>query len=118
MASEKKPRRGLSRRDFVKGAATGAAAATGAMALTGPARADSERKERDGDGDRGRRAECDGSHDVVLTNGRILTLDRANTIVSALAIKNGRIARVGREDELGPCARRVNLHGATVIPGL
>src|ERR1043165_6501944 len=45
-------------------------------------------------------------------------MDGRNSVASALAIRDGRIARVGHPAELGPCGRTLNLKGATVIPGL
>ena len=61
----------------------------------------------------------DGSQDVALINGKFLTLDDKNSVVSAVAIRNGRIAEVGRHAQtIGPCAQTINLRGATVIPGL
>src|SRR5205085_784119 len=56
--------------------------------------------------------------DVNLVNGRFLTMDARNSVASAIAIRDGRIARVGHAGELGPCGRTINLKGATVIPGL
>ena len=62
---------------------------------------------------------CDGSQDLALINGKFLTLDDKNSVVSAVAIRNGRIAEVGRHAQaIGPCAQTINLRGATVIPGL
>jgi predicted amidohydrolase YtcJ len=55
---------------------------------------------------------------VNLVNGRFLTMDASNRVASALAIRDGRIARVGHPGELGPCGRTLNLKGATAIPGL
>ena len=61
----------------------------------------------------------DGSQDLALINGRFLTMDDKNSVVSAVAIRNGRIAEVGRHAQaIGPCAQTINLRGATVIPGL
>jgi predicted amidohydrolase YtcJ len=45
-------------------------------------------------------------------------MDMSNRIVSAVAIRNGRFAEIGHPSELGRCAQVINLHGATVIPGL
>jgi hypothetical protein len=39
-------------------------------------------------------------------------------VVSAVAIRNGRFAEIGHPRDLGRCAQVINLHGATVIPGL
>lgn len=62
-----------------------------------------------------------GSADLVLTNGRIYTVDNARPVVSALAVHAGRVLFVGSDAEArtlaGPGARVVDLHGATVFPG-
>ena len=63
---------------------------------------------------------CSGSRDLHLTNGRIVTMDRRNTIVTEVTIQNGRFAAVGpaRDLKLSPCTKTVNLAGRTVVPGL
>jgi len=65
-------------------------------------------------------ARCAGSRDLHLTNGRIVTLDRQNTIVSEVIIQEGRITAVGRNGDTrtSPCTRTINLRGRTVTPGL
>lgn len=63
---------------------------------------------------------CAGSRDLHITNGRIVTMDRRNTIVSEVTIQNGRFVAVGpaRDLKLSPCTKTVNLGGHTVTPGL
>jgi len=63
---------------------------------------------------------CTGSRDLHLTNGRIVTMDRRNTIVTEATIQNGRFAAVGpaRDLKLSPCTKIINLGGRTVVPGL
>jgi predicted amidohydrolase YtcJ len=60
--------------------------------------------------------------DVILTNGKIVTVDERFTIAQALAIKGNRIIAVGRSAEVGRLAgagtRTIDLKGRTVIPGL
>src|ERR1051326_1817782 len=57
------------------------------------------------------------TQDLLLVNGRIHTMDAANTVVSQVLIQNGRFAAVGnRLSARG--ARRIDLKGSTVIPGL
>lgn len=60
--------------------------------------------------------------DMVLTHGRIASLDASNTVHEALAVSNGRIVAVGRDDQMatwtGPRTQRIDLQGRTVIPGL
>ena len=60
--------------------------------------------------------------DLVLTNGRIYTVDNARPIVSALAVRGGRVIFVGSDAEArvlaAPSTRVIDLHGATVVPGI
>jgi predicted amidohydrolase YtcJ len=52
-------------------------------------------------------------------NGRIHTLDARNSVVSAVAIRNGRIANVGNNAPPRTANTRViDLRGRTVVPGL
>jgi predicted amidohydrolase YtcJ len=61
------------------------------------------------------------SADLVLTNGRIYTVDNARPLVSAIAVKNGRIVFVGSDAEAkllaAPSARVIDLAGNAVYPG-
>ena len=65
-------------------------------------------------------ARCAGSRDLHLTNGKIMTLDAQNSVVSEVIIQDGRFAAVGRNGDTrtGPCTRTINLRGRTVTPGL
>jgi len=60
--------------------------------------------------------------DLVLHNGRITTLDRANPSASAVAIKDGKFIAVGADRDILPLAaassRRIDLTGRRVLPGL
>src|SRR3954468_17078728 len=60
--------------------------------------------------------------DIVLTNGKIITVDEKFTIAQAVAIRGDRIVAVGTNQEItqlaGPNTRRINLQGKSVIPGL
>src|SRR5580765_2541135 len=60
--------------------------------------------------------------DLVLTGGKILTLDRHSRIVQALAVRGGRITALGRDAEIasltGPDTRRLELRGRLAVPGL
>jgi len=115
MAPEDEKQNGLSRRDFIKGAALAAGGVVlgkaagetvdGAEAATLPIGKSP--------------SACDGSQDLALINGRFLTMDEKDSVVSAVAIRNGRIAELGRNSHaIGPCGQTINLRGATVIPGL
>jgi predicted amidohydrolase YtcJ len=60
--------------------------------------------------------------DLLLVNGRIVTLDERRGRVTTLAIQSGRIVAAGADGELdslrGPQTRVTDLQGATVLPGL
>src|SRR4030095_11775286 len=60
--------------------------------------------------------------DIVLHNGKIITVDANFSLAQAIAVRDGKILRVGRDAEIlslaGPNTRRINLQGRAVIPGL
>jgi len=60
--------------------------------------------------------------DIILRNGKIVTVDRSFSIKQAVAIKDGRFLAVGSDRDVriltGPRTRVVDLAGHTVIPGL
>ena len=60
--------------------------------------------------------------DLVLLDGKIVTVDAESQLREALAIRDGRIAALGSTAEIrrlaGPETRVVALDGRTVIPGL
>jgi predicted amidohydrolase YtcJ len=57
---------------------------------------------------------------VLLTNGRIYTMDAAGSVVDALVIRDGRVAFAGRRGDVNPAAGEpvLDLGGRTVLPGL
>jgi len=59
--------------------------------------------------------------DIVLVNGKILTVDQNFSIAQALAVRDGKILAVGENDRIlnmaGPSTKRVDLQGKTVTPG-
>ena len=57
--------------------------------------------------------------DLVLHNGKIVTVDQAFSIQEAVAIRDGRIVEVGGNDlaERYEAARTIDLEGKTVVPG-
>src|SRR6185295_3186257 len=56
---------------------------------------------------------------IAFTNGRIHTMDAANTVASQVVIRNGRILAVGNNVAAQSGATRtIDLMGKTVIPGL
>jgi predicted amidohydrolase YtcJ len=119
MANDNHKPAGFSRRDFIKGAAV-VAGGTVLGSAAGAAAAAEVTVLGNAPGPMGKGPSvCDGSQDLALINGQFLTLDDKNSVVSAVAIRNGRIAEVGRHAQaIGPCAQTINLRGATVIPGL
>jgi predicted amidohydrolase YtcJ len=66
--------------------------------------------------------EAQGFADLVLTNGKIYTVDNARPEASALTIRGGRVQFVGSDAEAkvlaGPSTQVIDLHGATVVPGI
>ncbi|MEO7217640.1 MAG: amidohydrolase family protein [Gemmatimonadaceae bacterium] len=60
--------------------------------------------------------------DVIVTNAHIYTVDDSRPAAEAFAVRDGVFAFVGSETEAmalkGPNTRIVDLHGATVVPGL
>src|SRR3954447_5148019 len=64
----------------------------------------------------------DTAADLVLTGGRVRTLDPERPKADAVAVAGGQILAVGDEREVlalrGPTTQVVELAGATVLPGL
>jgi len=56
--------------------------------------------------------------DLTFVNGRIHTMDDKGSVVSAVAIRDGRFVAVGGAANPGPGVKVINLHGRTVVPGL
>ncbi|MEW6452063.1 MAG: amidohydrolase [Pseudomonadota bacterium] len=60
--------------------------------------------------------------DVVLKNGKIITVDAGNTVAQAIAISGDRIVAVGPDAAMAahttPSTRTFDLKGRAVIPGL
>ena len=61
--------------------------------------------------------------DLILYHGKVITLDGRSSIASAVAIKGGRISRVGSDAEVrtgegGAATKLIDLQGKTVLPGL
>jgi predicted amidohydrolase YtcJ len=59
---------------------------------------------------------------VILSNGKIITVDERFSIAQAVAIRGDRIVAVGSDAEVtklaSPATRRIDLRGRAVIPGL
>jgi predicted amidohydrolase YtcJ len=60
--------------------------------------------------------------DIVLRNGKIFVADARNTIVSAAAVRDGKIIAIGSDADVtqlaGPGTRVIDLHGQLVTPGM
>ena len=60
--------------------------------------------------------------DVILTNGKIITVDERFSIAQAVAIQGDRIVAIGTDQAItrlaGPTTRRIDLRGRAVVPGL
>jgi predicted amidohydrolase YtcJ len=58
---------------------------------------------------------------LVLYNGRILTVDATFSVAEAVAVRDGRVLAVGTNDQIkrlvGPSTRSIDLLGKTVVPG-
>ena len=61
---------------------------------------------------------CAVSGDLVLTNGRILTVDADDSIQSTVRIRGDRIVAVGEDVGSFGCDRHIELDGRTAVPGL
>ena len=66
--------------------------------------------------------DAEESAEVVLLGGKVLTMDSQNRIVSAVAIRDGRIMDTGTDEKISrlqsPRTKIVQLGGTTVIPGI
>src|SRR5687768_13997051 len=67
-------------------------------------------------------AHANDAADLVLINGKIVTVDEQFTIVQALSVKDGKILRVGTDREVlqtkGDDTEVLDLGGKMVLPGL
>ena len=59
--------------------------------------------------------------DLVLQNGKIVTVDEANPEAQALAVRGGRLEAVGSDAEIapyvGPQTKVIDLEGKLAVPG-
>ena len=60
--------------------------------------------------------------DLILTNGKIITVDERFTIAQAVAVRGDRVVAVGTNAEIsqlaGSVTKRIDLRGKAVVPGL
>src|SRR6266571_3206758 len=94
----------ISRRDLLK---AGAAAGVAAALPAGPAQAAQQVAASGGGGE--------DAPELTFVNGRIHTMDDDNSVVSSVAIRDGRFVAVGNAANPGPGSKVVNLHGRTVV---
>jgi len=64
------------------------------------------------------RATLDSDETLALINGRIHTMDAADTIATSVTIRNGRFVALNAAPAAGPNVRVIDLGGRTVVPGL
>src|SRR5215471_1612456 len=59
--------------------------------------------------------------DVILSNGKIITVDNKFSIAQAVAVRGDRIVAVGSNQDVtrlaGPNTRRIDLQGKAIVPG-
>jgi predicted amidohydrolase YtcJ len=58
---------------------------------------------------------CAGSRNLKFVNGKIVTMDKKNSIVSTITIQNGVFDNTRKP---APCTKTIDLHGRTAVPGL
>jgi len=60
--------------------------------------------------------------DIILTNGKIISVDDQFSIAQAVAVRGDRTVAVGTNQDItrlaGPSTRRIDLRGRSVVPGL
>jgi predicted amidohydrolase YtcJ len=60
--------------------------------------------------------------DLILHNGHVVTMDRARSVVTSLAIRDGKVVITGDAKTVdackGPASQVLDLHQQTVLPGL
>jgi hypothetical protein len=96
-------KRGLSRRQFL-GSTAGVALAVGSAPAVSVVSA---------------QVAAPPDQTLVLTNGRIHTMNAASTVANTVSIRNGRFVTVGgRAPAAGPNTRVIDLKGRTAVPGL
>ena len=59
--------------------------------------------------------------DTVLYNGKVLTVDKDNTVAQGIALRDGKVLAVGNSADIrkfaGPKTRQIDLAGKSVVPG-
>jgi predicted amidohydrolase YtcJ len=66
--------------------------------------------------------EAPGAPDLILAHGTVLTVDPNDSVAQALAVRDGKVLKVGSDASIlalaGPHTRVIDLHGRTATPGL
>lgn len=63
---------------------------------------------------------CGKKPDIIYVNGKIYTLDKNNSVVEAIAVRNGKVLETGKSQELTEkftSVKTIDLKGKTVVPG-
>src|SRR5882672_8122793 len=107
MSEENNDLKRLSRRNLLK---AGAAAGVAAALPAGSAQAAQPVA--------GSRGGGSDAPELTFVNGRIHTMDDDNSVVSSVAIRDGRFVAVGNAANPGRSSNVINLHGRTVVAGL
>lgn len=59
--------------------------------------------------------------DLIIINGKVVTVDKTNTTAEAIAVKNGRILQVGTKKQIlrlaGEKTETIDLEGMSIYPG-
>src|SRR3954464_13572497 len=62
------------------------------------------------------------SAELILTNGKVYTMDGRSSVAEAVAVRDGKIILVGNnaaiKEVAGPQTRVIDLGGRSVVPGL
>ena len=63
---------------------------------------------------------CADSRNLKFVNGKIVTMDKNNSVVSSVTIQEGVFADTAKANTTKPlpCTKTIDLHGRTVIPGI
>ena len=60
--------------------------------------------------------------DLIIRNGKVITVDHAFSIKEAIAVRAGKIIAVGTDDEIdelkGSDTKVIDLKGKTILPGI
>ena len=70
----------------------------------------------------GEKAADPNDPDLLLTNGKIITMDATDSIIEAVSIRGGKIVAIGTTNKIerfaGPNTETIDLGGLAATPGL